>query len=344
MKIGILTLHEADNYGAVLQAYALQQILMQMQVESSFLTFNKEEAEKKVASLPSAIARLQAYGNKRKAHFSQFRERYLKCDVPIALKDAASLNEQYDCFIVGSDQVWNPYIPEVDERYFLPFAEAKKRYSYAASFGTKALPDKLRSWCAGELSRFAGLSVREESGKTLLAELTGREAQVHLDPTLLLSKEEWLKLTIQKQEQKPYVFLFLLNQDNALYQQAKEQADSMNMELKIVTASFLPQFGLASWSETGVEDWLSLIANAQCVYTNSFHGTVFSMMFDRPVRTAKLTGVLENRNGRLEQLLGQLSMEICFSEPAAIGSARFEKEIQDQKKQSLAYIERILKE
>ena len=344
MKFGILTLHEANSYGAVLQSYALQTALERLGAQAEFVAFTHEKAAaapQKSAPPSPLIARIRQAGEQRNAHFDAFRGQWLHCAEPILWKDKASAAEKYDRFIAGSDQVWNPRIPEVDERYFLTFAPPAKRYSYAASFGSGDLPENFRGWCAGQLSDFQGLSVREESGKKLLADLTGRDATVCLDPTLLLDREEWSKLTGEIDGER-YALLFMLKYDPQLYERAQGEAQKQGLELRVVSAEFIPKLGFDAWSGVGVEKWLSLIKGAECVFTNSFHGAVFTLIFERPLAVSRLTGELSSRNGRIEELLKNMGMEAAFESLApALPREAFEAKLAEKRTLSLNYLKEI---
>lgn len=344
MKIGIMTLHEADSYGAVLQAYALQQVLGKMGAQSEFLSFSTGERDEpgENAAAGLLVRRIRIAGERRSGHFERFRREHLICAPPCSREKAQELDAVYDRFIVGSDQVWNPEIPDVDGRYFLPFVRPDKRYSYAASFGADQLPEGLLGWCAARLAGFRGLSVREESGRELIRELTGRDALVCLDPTLLLTPGDW-EVFLHEVEGPPYVLLFLLKNDGELVNAAKESARQRGVDLRIVTGAFFPQFGFEPWSETGVEQWLSLIRHAECVFTNSFHGVIFSLIFERPVYLKLLTGQLAGRNGRFVELLRKMGAEavsgaLCQAPVSGLAAKRIEEE----RRRSLGYLEGIL--
>lgn len=304
MKIGILTFHQADSYGAVLQAYALQQTLLRFGAESEFVQLNTPAPAAQAPAAMGAAAifarKLQIEGQKRKDLFDAFRREHMRLS-PI-YEPTDPIDGDYDAFVAGSDQIWNFRIPGADARYFLPFAAPEKRYSYAASFGTDDLPEQTKEWAGRQLASFRGLSVREESGCRILKELTGRDAQVCLDPTLLLPPEDWEALA-PLEEQPPYVLLFLLKYDETLLARAKEEAQRRGIPLRVITTAFMPQLGIAPWNTTGVTQWLGAIRNASCVFTNSFHGTVFSMVFSRPFHVQRLTGELATRNGRIDELL-----------------------------------------
>lgn len=343
MKIGILTFHEADSYGAVLQAYALQQTLLKLGADSEFVQIQMPQSSGQTQNATGAAAifarKMQAEGEKRAALFADFRRNHMKISRPY--QPGENIDGDYDAFVAGSDQIWNFRIPGADARYFLPFASPEKRFSYAASFGADALPEKASAWAAVQLSRFREISVREESGCRIVADLTGREARVCLDPTLLPSREDWLALTREETAQ-PYVLAFLLKYDETLVAKAREEAEKRGVQLRVITAAFMPKLGIGAWNTTGVTDWLNAIRNAQCVFTNSFHGMVFSLIFARAFHVQRLTGELSSRNGRLEELLSFLELSAAMDDVVQPGDGVWQL-LESRKAASLDYLRRITK-
>lgn len=344
MKIGILTFHEADSYGAVLQAYALQYTLKKLGADSEFVSISTPAAAQTPAAPASPAAalfvrRIQAEGKKREELFAAFRQEYMNISKPYASTDP--IDADYDCFVAGSDQIWNFRIPGADARYFLPFAKPEKRYSYAASFGADALPEKAQEWAAKQLSQFQSVSVREASGCAIVKQLTGKTAQVCLDPTLLPDRADWEALAGQPQDE-PYVLLFLLKYDEALIGKAKAEAEKRGMPLRVISASFMPQVGMSAWNTTGVTGWLSAIRNAQCVFTNSFHGMVFSLIFGRSFHVQKLTGELSSRNGRFVEMLSSLDLSAALETVVEPDYDRVWKLLDARKGSSINYLRRIV--
>ena len=346
MRAGIVTFHKADNYGAVLQAYALQKTLATLGVDSDFLEF--QEPDRKAAPFdgavrkgpPAFVARLCEAGKARTALFDAFRTRYMRCSPPLPAEQAGELNDWFDVFLAGSDQVWNLRLLEADERYFLPFAAPDKRISYAASFGMDEIPDQLKGWYAEQLAGFRAISVREERGRELVRELTGRDCAVCLDPVLLLDRADWQTLTTPCGE-TPYLFLYMVGYDSELAARARQEAEERGLELRTAMASFIPQYGLGAWSGVGVEQWLSMICGCSGVFTNSFHCTAFAMLFGRPVTTVMLKDSLAHRNGRLEELL-RLGGAEHQGKPAVISAEDFALRIQERRQESLDYLRKSL--
>ncbi len=345
MKIGILTFHNADSYGAVLQAYALQETLAALGADSEFVQIQTSTPPQAPTVLPTPAAalfarRIQEAGKKREQLFTQFRDQYMRLSAVFQPSD--DINNAYDCFIAGSDQIWNFRIPGADARYFLPFASAEKRYSYAASFGADALPEKAKPWVTEQLAKFIDISVREDSGRQIVKELIGRDATVCLDPTLLPDRNTWESLT-DSPASTPYVLLFMLKYDDVLVQKAQAEAEKQQLPLRIITAAFMPQIGMEAWNGTGVTQWLSDIRYADCVFTNSFHGMVFSMIFGRPFHVEKLGGELSTRNGRLEELLSSLQLNEALIEVVYPDYEAVWEQLADRREDSLAYLRRIVR-
>lgn len=348
MKAGILTLQEADNYGAVLQAYALQTALMYLGVESEFIVFEREREKEgndrnRAAGSKAFVRRLLENAEIRSGLFSDFRREYLKCSIPVSSQKADELNDKYDVFIAGSDQVWNLSIPEVDGRYFLPFVSPRKRFSYAASFGGNDIPAQAKSWCAQQLKKFNRISVREEQGCDTVRELTGHDSIVCADPVFLLNRDDWDKLTY-KTEEEPYLLLYLIQYDKEAVDFAKRLAKEREVKVKIITASFMYACGISAWNSTGVTEWLSLIEGADCVITDSFHCCAFSMIFARPFSIVGLKEALTGRNGRISELLKRTGMEGCVGgEPGYISEEDFAACMSDLRKVSYDYLRMMAK-
>lgn len=345
MKAGILTFHEADNYGAVLQAYALQTALARLGVESELISFKEDgygsggsPAAPSNRQLPAFVKKLQEEQEKRAALFARFREARLVCAEPAAKERAGELDGQYDVFIAGSDQIWNFQIPGADGRYFLPFAARDKRISYAASFGMDSIPDGRRSWYARGLEGFRALSVRERRGQEIVRELTGRDCAVCLDPVLLLCREDWQALT-PAGERAPYVFLHMVQFDEALLERARAYAGGKGLDLRITTAGYVPKCGFPAWSGTAVEDWVGAIRDAECVFTNSFHAVAFSLIFGRPVSAAPLKEGLSGRGGRIAELLACAGMADCLGGgPRALSPEKFAECLDGLRRASMEYL------
>lgn len=310
MKIGIATFHNEDNFGAVLQAFGLQKALEALGHNALLIDF---PSKKEDASLPSSPLMKRILQNQaiRKENFKAFRIANLKTE-------AISIDklDSYDIFITGSDQVWNPAITGGKREYLLSFAEDRKRFSYAASFGSSKIGEAYRELFSSEIKKFNRVSVREKSGIELVKELSGREAESHLDPSLLLTRDEYEKVMAPQMESKPYLLLITVQNDIKLLSLAKAEAEKRGLELKTITASFFPQLGFDSWSGVKVEDYLRLIMDAELVLTSSFHGLAFSLIFEKEFMINPLINSLKTRSSRLSELMDALEIgERTLGEP-----------------------------
>ncbi len=353
MKVGIVTFHDAKNYGAAWQSFALQEVLKKLTCEPEFIQFsikleekNNNQASlermKKFARLMEQREKMQTLHNKRKLLFKDFANNYLNVSKPY--NDDTLIDEAYDMFFVGSDQVWNYEIIKDDTHYFLDFAKAHKRFAYAASFGLENLPNSLIGWYKKHLAGFTAISVREISGVSLAKELTTKEITLCLDPTLLLNPQEWKDiLKNHKPERKQgYVLLYIINPDAQLIKKAHHRATTMGLELKIVTACLIPQLGEETWTETGVMDLLAAMRDAHIIFTDSFHALVFALTFHKPFMLGQM-GLTSTRSSRLRNLLDLTKIRLEHEQLADnIDWSVVDSSINTQRESSINYIKQCI--
>lgn len=315
MKVAIITFHRATNYGAVLQAYALQEAVRQCGHECSILdyfcptmeeytaAFNMFEKEHKIKNYIVAGIKVP-FRFIRKKRFQDFCKTYLRLSRPV--KNLNEVSGVYDSFITGSDQVWNDYLTGNDMTYFLDFVNSdNKKNSYAACFGYESLPENLEKSYKKYLVKFNDISVRDETSKKIVRELVGDEkaVSVAVDPTLLWTEEFWKKFRRENQRGK-YILVYSLNREIGLMKCAKELSEKYSMEILYICNDI---FEVKKHSyvkhifSPKPEEFISLIANAEYVITNSFHGTVFSLIFHREFYCEIQYG--DKRNKRIEDLL-----------------------------------------
>lgn len=304
-NIIVLTHPLSNNYGCILQAYAMQVVLQRM-------GFNVETDRngcriKDNATIAKKGARLlyqfykQATGHiieskHNKRIISVNTRAFVDNNINVVdffeenhISSNAAINK-YGTFIVGSDQVWRKGMMDINA-YFLPFVcdDGKKKIAYAASFGK----DEINDWTKEEielysklLSKFDGVSVRENSGVRICREQLGIEALHVLDPTMLLDKEEYDSL-IDKQASsyKDSLFCYVLDKSS----EKKTIIDSISNNLRLVPKEIMPKHKIGDkWSRIedcvfpSVSEWLSGFRDSKFVVTDSFHGTVFSIIFNKP--------------------------------------------------------------
>lgn len=294
-RIAILTFHTALNYGALLQAYALQQTLNDQNATVEILDYRNEIIDK-AYYYPTLFERksvreiikyvVQGKAElKRRDKFDEFRrkklvlssERYTCANVQMA-------NDRYDLFVAGSDQVWNYMAHGFDKNYFLEFVtDPRKKRSYAASIGLSELSDEVGVEYKRLLKDYPVCSVREKQGIDALEEIGITQARLDIDPSFLLDKEQWCEKLEIKEEKKNYIF--------AYYFQLTDSLKAFVEKLAVETGCYVVYLGSA-WKApfsckckpvktAGPIDFVTIICNAKYVVTNSFHGTAFSINFNK---------------------------------------------------------------
>jgi len=334
-KLAILTLNGYFNYGNRFQNYALQQTLLNYSnhVDTLLISKNFKIDIKSKNDNPSLLIRIKRYNilellkknlsfvlqktigrkvikkrkNLRHNAFVSFSKAYLnEIDLGITPQSIPDgLGTRYDFFVVGSDQVWNPTFPEFSELFFLTFVPKHKRVAYAPSFGLSELPEEVKDNFSTWLSSMEYLSVREESGESIIRNLTGRDVPVVLDPTMLLTKEEWLRVStpLKTVPKKPYILTYFLGTLDA--KRGKEiKLFAKKNSLMIIQINELT----SKYYTTGPGELISLINQATLILTDSFHGTVFSILFEKPFLTYKRVG-RDDMYSRIETLFSLLHLE-----------------------------------
>ncbi|MCB8565223.1 polysaccharide pyruvyl transferase family protein [Fusobacterium ulcerans] len=330
-KIGTITFHCAYNYGAMLQTYALQQKIKDKGYKTEVINFVPDELndEYKVKLLNFSkgikkfISSLTTYNINKKRE--EIFKKFLNEKIEISLKEFRTVEElkkvklDYDLCITGSDQVWNPAIVH-STAYFLDFGSRNMgRISYAASFGQENILKEYERKIGNLLKNFDFISIREKSGVNLVKKLSEKNAIQVLDPVFLLSKEEWKFLendVIEKLNLKNgYILLYSMEKNQKLLEYAEKIKEHINKPIVIIHSSY----GLKAQIEilkskniniavAGPQEFITLFVNADFIITNSFHGTSFSIIFDKPF----LSIPHSTRNTRLESILNLLKLEKRF--------------------------------
>ena len=321
-RIALLTFHRAVNYGAIFQSYALQRQLCNLGaqcviidyrcpvIEDQYKPFYLEK-HKTVKSLVRILLKGKLKSKNRNSFYRFLNEHMVLSKSYRTISELEFLNQEFDLFITGSDQVWNPDCAAMDPAYFLDFVwEHDKKNSYAASFGFSEIPEDLKETYHHRLVSFHNISVREQSGVRIIRELLGREASFDLDPTLLLSCDEWAKIAHLSYPNRPYLLIYTVMEPLQLLDRARQIAKRSNLKILYLNNSLKLRFenpDLHFLLSGSPEEFLSLIRNARYVLTNSFHGTAFSILFHKQF-LVELTGRNGNRNNRAESLLNLLGL------------------------------------
>jgi hypothetical protein len=305
-KVGLLSVPRYVNYGSQLQLFALQATIMRCGYECEVIDYDPPshiplslpQRIRRVMSKPTVLItgmaerkRMRRYAELTAARQRLFRE-FLHQKINLGPKQYASMEAlewdppQYDACVVGSDQVWSPTGHFGDRAYYLSFAAESKRIAYAPSIGVSELPPHTHEWMRIWINRVPHLSVREKTGAALIRQLTGREAQVVVDPTLLLTADEWSEYAADPVRPAPYVLCYALQGDQYIRDYATMIAREAGYSLVVLPMHAYDIEELDGHVEkrydVGPSEFLTLIQNAACVCTDSFHGTIFSIIFRRP--------------------------------------------------------------
>ena len=302
MKIAKLTWLYNGNYGSVLQAFALQKFLENEGYNVIDLNYKPSISTKLINWVTSRNSfslffdKYKGLKNKssftddtliraRAENFKRFKEENIKltklCKNPRELKKVA---EDYDVFICGSDQIWSPKLMN-PIFYFSFLNENKIKISYAPSFGVTDTTVEKKKKIGKLLEKFDYISIRENQGQELIKEITGKDVPVQVDPTMLLDKDEWEKYSgTEKIIEKDYVFCYLLTPNKEYIENVRKFAKEKNLEVVIVPTEKGPfNTGFIEHYEAGPKEWLNLLKNSSYVFTDSFHGCIFSVIFQKNV-------------------------------------------------------------
>ena len=305
MKVGVITFHGSHNHGSVLQAYATQETIKKLGYDVEIINFRMESQKRYYSLYPRGYG-IRMLGQdilmlplhlKRRERAKKFEDFIGKMNLSgPEMKNREELQQvvdRYDVYLTGSDQIWSNRIPELVGSsedftgvYFLDFAKNDKpRIAYASSVGEityEELKDKKKY-----LDKFTYISTREKYGVDLLERITGKNIDLVLDPTFLLDKSDWSSLAGTKRLIKePYIFLYTLHGLKHGIKWGKALSEfGKNKGLKVVAVSpFFPitHKDIQNVVDAGPLDFLNLIKNAEIVFTDSFHGTAFSINLNKP--------------------------------------------------------------
>lgn len=366
MRIGILTQALNGNYGGILQNYALQQVLKQMGHNPITIDRHISRTESRFRNIVKKILRnlhrqfdasLLTVVEKRNLCIRQldFVDHNINRIGPITTQEDFNIvvsDSAFDAFIVGSDQCWRPCYSSNISNYYLDFIENQniKRIVYAASFGVDKweYSDLQTAIVKKAAMKLDAVSVREISGVRLCSEYLGVKAEWVLDPTMLLGVKGFNQFIKSNGYSKPFITEYFL-EDNSearkLINTAKQETGINNCINNNTSKSFKRFTPISRYINISIEDWLSNIANAAVVLTDSFHGVVFSILFNIPfvVRLNETRG-----NTRIESLLKDFGLEKCIYrdgeafEIPIIDWAKINSHLERRREQSQAFLDKAL--
>ena len=329
-KICVITYSRTKNYGGILQAYGLYRYLELKGHDVALIDYIPQRCNinNKSVFVSDVTSRSKFWGKNfiTKLFFSllrypsikesfipfldfmdsrvkftkpYFSEDELEKDIPVA-----------DIYITGSDQVWNSQFSidqKLDLPFYLPFVHSAKKISYASSFGRDYIPQEHRELVKKYIGSYDAVSVRELTGKKILSGL-GIESKVVIDPTILCPIDEWEKI-VNPQIDRNYILLYQIVFNKSIFDIARSIAKILNKKLICISLDSKDKRYVKKGLKVTpkIEDWLSYIKYADCVITDSFHASVFSVLFKRPfiVNSASRQGM----SSRIVNLLSSLGLE-----------------------------------
>lgn len=373
-KVALMTWYTYYNYGTSLQVTALTKCIQKLGYDVFIIAYEPKgtlyKTPKKITLQWITKKIIKKILNTKKTYLSLEREILFKNYLSKRLKETSKcrsyselhdLNKEYDAFVCGSDQIWSPLC--YDDKYFLSFVEnSEKMIAYAPSVGSIKIDNEIvKEKMQKNISRFTKyLSVREQQGADLIKDLTGLDAKVVIDPTLLLSSNEWdeyVDINTSKQlEEQEYIICYFLGERNNYMDYVKKLSKKLNVPYYLIPVTQEDKNSRNSVPfEVGPVEFISLIKNAKYICTDSFHGMVFSINYNKPFSVFKRfkDNDPRNQNSRIFNLLRLVSLEDRlidydnFSNFENVLKCNFEKvnkKLQKLRSNCLSYLEASLKE
>lgn len=339
-RIGIVTIHMMNNFGAVLQAYALNSYLNSVGYDAETIDFRTHRVERsynfyaRVRRPTDLIRNFQSwvYLNKtkmRKKRMLGFVRDNIKLSKDVYYSNAELNNADldYDYYICGSDQIWNTFCDNYDDAFLLAFAREKgMRLSYAASLGMSSVHPDLVQKFKDELSDFTALSVREKSAVDLISSISGKKTVQVLDPVFLLTREQWEKvMRDDKKPTKPYILFYSVHGgSSSMREHVRALSKRYHLPIVVVYKNLRESFyqNIKRY-DAGPAEFVSLISGAEYVFTNSFHGCALSILFRKNFQVYVDGTPSQGTSSRIYSLMDTLGLadRIAFSDsdPSSMG-------------------------
>lgn len=316
MKVAIITITSGENYGNRLQNYAMQEVLKSH--GHVVRTIRKEcfkfTTSYKVKLVIKSVLKKKTEKDKRIINFKKFDDRYIDYEKHILKSDAYNkkIESKYDCFVCGSDQIWNVNYKTNTEAFFLSFVKNKRKVAISASFGIDNIPKEQVQRVKDNLRKMDAISVRENEGKLLVEELSQMKCEVLIDPTLMIDAASWRNISEKPFEiEEKFVLTYVLgDKSDEIKEDIREFA--LKNKLKVINlGDDIFEENDCSLKEFIVSPmgFVWLIDNCEAVFTDSFHALVFSILLQKKYRCYFRDGVKGTTNSRIKNLLNKLGLE-----------------------------------
>ena len=379
MRIGVVTYFNIKNYGSALQAFSLKTICNKLGHDVVFLNVRENNRICKIAHKLHVgfvtLLKCTLYSTARKTHneirslkhknescissetanlFNEFLSEQLpNTNIGRAALKKAAHTERFGSFICGSDQIWSPLSVHLSGYKYLNFAPRKKRIAYAPSFGVEAVPDYNKAFVKKMLLGFDDISVREIQGAKIVKNLIGIDPPVVLDPTMLLSGDEWRTLykehTHSHENEKYALCYFFDEPETDIVEQIAEYSRKNSLKMLVLSNGNAQLISNgAQLVHAGPWEFLRYVDGAECVFTNSFHGSVFSILFERPLKVfGRNHSDAVKQTSRIDTLLETTQLHECMYSSSKesiipVNTAKAEDRLCSCRDSSMAYIKSTL--
>lgn len=367
MKVGIITMHKVSNIGSVCQAYALQHKVQQLGFDAEIIDYDYPYPKKKQITWRSIINDIVVFSQnlvwgfpnkKRERRIGLYREKYLVSSPNSYDRESIKDNPpEYDIYCTGSDQVWNPRYIGDDTNFMLSFAPVgKPKISYAASFATNEIPNHLVELYSNSLKEYDSITVREQAGVDLVKQLTGKDAKIVCDPTLLLTRDEWddfadlSELKIKEKYILVYILGYMYNPRPGIYSIIKKAQKVLGCKVYYLNGNksefLMPHSKIIKG--VGPMEFVDLFRHASFVITDSFHGTAFSTIYNIPMISVVNTDQKDGRMSTLRNVVGgsrsivPFNANLSFSKDSVLDFRADSQKITDLSKDSISVLKEML--
>lgn len=340
-KVGIITLYANCNYGNKLQTYAVQRYLEKLNIKVEVIKFYSNIIKKYVKIILRKEKINTKDDNERELKFKYFNS-YINYKYK-------NINSKYDFYIYGSDQVWNYGPRGINSIYLGKLGEKNQNVSFSASFGVYEIPDKYKEKYISGLKKFKDISVREDAGKNIVESLIcKKDVEVLVDPTMLLTSKEWDEVSKRPEKlddlksNKYILNYFLGNVPDEWNEKINKIALENNCEVINILDKNSPFY------KTGPSEFLYLEKHAFLICTDSFHSSVFAIIYDVPFIVFDRKGVKASMSSRIDTLLSKFNLEDrrfkgeILEEMLKCDYSKAQKKLEEENKKALNFLNKAL--
>lgn len=351
IKTGILTFNDTNNFGSLLQTYALYKVVSEKYSDCEIVNYRCKELYDR--EIPKPITRLRSirdiyryirYHRRQQKKYSKlcaFAEKNMKISPVLDRNSISDYSAKYDMVMVGSDIVWGLDITGEDYTYFLDFCNVKK-CAYASSFGSDYILSDDRREKAGELlKQFDMIAVREEDACGIVEKISGKKAETVLDPTLLLDRKAWKKHISPRREAKPYILTYFEDEKGVVRNTALKLSEKLGLPVYNISSG-KPMKGVNNIAVYSLEDFLSYIYYADLVVTASYHGMAFSVNFGKDFYY--FNRCHKSRMDTLADLMGIKDRELFVGKDidySSMDHGAVDEKLEIWRKKSYDYLDRV---